>query len=478
MQYSFFYNPIYINHKHYAIMNQDIIYSFIRQLNSQYIGPALVYILLGTGIYFTIRLKFVPRYYWHTIKKFFSNNQQTTKATEESGMSPLQALATAIASQVGTGNIVGVAMALLLGGPGAMFWLWISAILGMSTNFSEAILGQLYKTKTKDGHIIGGPAYYIQNGLHCRILARIFSIFFILALGIIGIMVQANSICSAVVSIFPNSISPLWIGIILSVFVGLILSGGITRIATFAENIVPLMAGIFVTGSLIYIVIHAPGIPRVIADIFKYAFTPKAGAGGATGIAVMTAVRYGISRGLFSNEAGLGTTPHAHAIAKVNNCYEQGMIAIVGISVDLIVCTFTGLVLLLSGIIDTQTKLVGIQLIQTAYNETFGTIGNWFIAISLFFFAMSTIVGWYFFAAQNVRYLFGEKPIVAYRIIVMIIVTLASIIEVPLIWELADTFNFFIVIPNITALLWLSPKVIVELKRMQQKYKINNDSCK
>lgn len=453
-------------------MNQDAIYFFVKQLNSQYIGPALVYILLGTGIYFTIRLKFVPRYYWRTVKKFFSSPKNTTKATKNYGMSPLQALSTAIASQVGTGNIIGVAMALLMGGPGAMFWLWTSAILGMSTNFAEAVLGQLYKTRTTDGRIIGGPAYYIRSGLHSRFMASVFSIFFILALGIIGIMVQANSICTAIVSIFPNSISPVWIGTVLAIFIGLILSGGITRIANFAEKIVPLMAGLFITGSIIYIIIHINALPMVITEIFKYAFTPKAGIGGATGITVMTAVRYGISRGLFSNEAGLGTTPHAHAIAKVHNCYEQGMMAVVGISVDLIVCTFTGLVLLLSGVTDTSTKLVGIQLIQRAYNETFGPIGNWFIATSLFFFAMSTIVGWYFFAAQNVRYLFGEKPIVIYRITVMIIVIAASVVEVPLIWELADTFNFFIVIPNIAAILWLSPKVAIELKRMQQKLKI------
>lgn len=185
----------------------------------------------------------------------------------------------------------------------------------------------------------------------------------------------------------------------------------------------------------------------------------------------MTAVRYGVSRGLFSNEAGLGTTPHAHAIAKVHNSYEQGMMAIVGISVDLLVCTFTGLVLLLSGILDNPTNLVGIQLMQGAFNSSFGMLGNWFIAISLFFFAMSTIVGWYFFAAQNVRYLFGERPIWAYRILVMALVVLASVVEVPLIWELADTFNFFIVIPNVIAILWLSPKVVEEVKRMREEVK-------
>lgn len=453
-------------------MSQDAIYSFVKELNTQFVGPLLVFILLFTGIYFTIRLRFVPRYYWRTVKKFFSSPHDKASASKSTGMSPMQALATAIASQVGTGNIVGVAMALMMGGPGALFWLWASALLGMSTNFAEAILGQLYKTKTADGHVVGGPSYYIHAGLHSRILARVFSVFFIIALGMIGIMVQANSISTAVVSVFPHSVNPIVVGCVLAVFVGLVLSGGISRIASFSERVVPLMAGLFMLGSLIYILMHLVDLPSVFADVFRYAFTPKAGVGGVAGIGVMSAVRYGISRGLFSNEAGLGTTPHAHAIAKVHNCYEQGMMAVVGISVDLIVCTFTGLVLLLSGVTDGCSGLVGIQLMQKAFCVSFGFFGNVFIALSLFFFAMSTIVGWYFFAAQNVRYLFGEKPIVAYRVLVMALVVIASVVQVPLIWELADTFNLFIVIPNVAAILWLSPKVVVELKRMRQELRI------
>ena len=453
-------------------MNQDILYEFIRQLNTHFIGPALVFLLLGTGIFFTLRLHFVPRYYLRTIRKFMAAPHDRSKASRTTGMSPLQALATAIASQVGTGNIVGVAMALLMGGPGALFWLWVSAILGMSTNFAEAILGQLYKTRTTDGHIVGGPAYYIRDGLHAKWLARLFAVCFIIALGMIGIMVQANSISSAVVSIFPHSVSPIWVGVVLALFVGKVLAGGIARIASFAERIVPLMAGFFMLGCLIYIGMHVSALPHAVADILKYAFTPKAGVGGAAGIAVMTAVRYGISRGLFSNEAGLGTTPHAHAIAKVHNSYEQGMMAVIGISVDLLVCTFTGLVLLLSGVLDAPDGMVGVHLMQAAFCGSFGSIGNWFIALSLFFFAMSTVVGWYFFAAQNVRYLFGEAPIKVYRYLVMILVVVASIVEVPLIWELADTFNFFIVIPNVIAIVWLSPQVSVELSRMRKELRL------
>lgn len=346
--------------------------------------------------------------------------------------------------------------------------MWVSAILGMSTNFAEAILGQLYKTTTPDGHIVGGPSYYIQNGLRCKWLAYVFAIFFILALGMIGIMVQANSISSAMAAILPGHIDALWTGIFLAVFVGLVLSGGITRIASFAEKVVPLMAGLFIASSLVFIFLHIGSLLPVFGDIFKDAFTANAGVGGAVGYSVMRAIRYGVSRGLFSNEAGLGTTPHAHAIAKVHNSYEQGMMAIVGISVDLVICTLTGLVLLMSGVIQPNTSLVGIQLMQNAYYSSFGDVGTFFVAISLFFFAMSTIVGWYFFAAQNVRYLFGEKPIKAYRVLVMLLVVVASVVEVPLIWELADTFNFFIVIPNVIALIYLAPKVVAEKDHMKE----------
>lgn len=453
------------------MMNQETLYSMVRQLNTDIIGPILVYGLLGAGIFFTIRLRFVPRYYFHALFAIFRKGRGDAKASRSTGMSPIQALSTAIASQVGTGNIVGVAMAMLMGGPGALFWLWVSGILGMSTNFAEAMLGQMYKGRTADGHIVGGPAFYIHKGLHSRFMARFFSVFFIIALGMIGIMVQANSISTALMTLFPGDANPLWIGGVLAIFVGLVLSGGITRIAAFSENVVPIMAALFIGSCIVYIGLHISALPSALADVFRYAFTPRAGVGGAAGIGVMTAVRYGMSRGLFSNEAGLGTTPHAHAIAKVQNWYEQGLMAVVGISIDLLVCTFTGLVMLVSGILASADHLVGIQLMQSAFGTSFGTTGTWIIAVSLFFFAMSTIVGWYFFAAQNVRYLFGERPINAYRVLVMLLVVLASVVEVPLIWELADTFNFFIVIPNLVALFWLSPKVVVQARRMHQKLK-------
>lgn len=447
-------------------MNQETLYAFVRQINTDYLGPVLVFALLGAGMYFTIRLRFVPKYYWRAIKAMFAASHDKSRATDSGGMSPIQALSTAIASQVGTGNIVGVAMAVMMGGPGALFWLWMGALLGMSTNFAEAVLGIAYKRHTADGHLVGGPAFYIRYGMGSRVLAAVFAVCFILAV-VIGIMVQANSISTAVTTLFPDSLNPIWMGVALAVLLAFVLVGGIGRIASFAERVVPLMAGLFLVGSLIFIAMHLSRLIPALTSIVSCAFTPKAGVGGAAGIALMTAVRYGVSRGLFSNEAGLGTTPHAHAIAKVKHPYEQGMMAIISIGVDVLVCTFTGLVLLLSGVLDAPNGRVGIQLVQSAFDSSFGAAGTWLIAVSLFFFALTTIVGWYFFAAQNVRYLWGEKPIRAYRLVVLALVVVASVVEVPLIWELCDTFNFFVVVPNIIALVWLSPKVADEVGRMR-----------
>lgn len=448
-------------------MNQNVILEFVSTLNRDYIGPSLAFILICTGIFFTVRLGFVPRHYRSAWKLLFGEKTSRGKASANEGMTPVQALSTAIASQVGTGNIVGVAMAVLMGGPGALFWLWVSAICGMSTNFAEATLGQAYKQLNADGHMVGGPAYYIRYGMNNKWLAIVFSVFFIMALGMIGVMVQANSISDAVSTFLPEGGNKLYIGLALAALVGTVLAGGVTSIASFAERVVPFMAGLFIIGALVFVGMHYNHLLGTFADVFRYAFTPKAGAGGIAGYSVMSAVRYGISRGLFSNEAGLGSTPHAHAIAKVNNPYEQGLFAMIGLSVNILICTLTALVILMSGILETNPDMVGITMAQSAFCTQFGNLGKYFIAIAVFFFALTTIIGWYFFAAQNVRYIFGERLIWPYRIVVMILVVIASMTKVELVWELADTFNFFIVVPNIIALLWLSPKVAKEVGKMR-----------
>lgn len=451
-------------------MNQDKVLEFVSTLNSDFIGPVLALVLICTGIFFSVRLRFIPRYFLAALKHLFRHDNKG-KATAHEGMSPFQALSTAIASQVGTGNIVGVAMALLMGGPGALFWLWVSSLIGMSTNFAEAVLAQLYKTVNADGHLVGGPAYYIRDGLKSRWLAIAFSVFFIIGLGLVGIMVQANSISDAVGSMLPASVSAIYIGLGLAALVGVVLSGGVTTIASFVEKVVPFMAALFFIGSVVFICMHIDRLGTTLVEVFRYAFTPKAGAGGVAGYAVMSAVRYGISRGLFSNEAGLGSTPHAHAIAKVKHPYDQGLIAMIGIGVDILVCTLTALVILLSGVMETQPDAVGIAIAQHAFSSSFGSFGIYFIAFAILFFSLTTIVGWYFFAAQNVRYLFGERLIWPYRIVVLILIVVASVTQVKLVWELADTCNFFIVLPNVVALIFLSSKAVAQEREMSKRMK-------
>lgn len=447
-------------------MPQEKLLELIGSFNQTYVGPLLAILLLGTGLYYTVRLGFIQQFLWVALKRIFSR-RDNTKASRSQGMTSFQALSTSIASQVGTGNIVGVSTALIAGGPGALFWLWISSMVGMSTNFAEAVLGQLYKTQ-KDGHAIGGPAYYIRNGVGSPFLAGVFAIFSVVALGLMGTLVQSNSIVDAASSILPQGVNKIYIGLGLSALVMLVLAGGVTRIASFAERVVPVMAGIFFLVSLVFIVLHAERLPQVVADVFAYAFTPWAPAGGVLGATVMSTIRYGVSRGLFSNEAGLGSTPHAHAIAQVKNPYDQGLVALTGIAVDIVVCTLTALVVLLSGVIETHPELQGVAIPQLAFSNTFGYGGTLFFAVALLFFAFTTIIGWYFFAAQNVRYLFGERLIWPFRIVVGIMVVLAAVLQVNLVWELADTCNFFLVIPNLIALIFLSPKVVEQARLLRR----------
>lgn len=450
-------------------MEQELLLEFVHHFNSTWVGPLLSVMLLCTGLYYTIRLRFVQRYFFLAIRRLVHGGRKG-KASSSEGITPFQALSAAVASQVGTGNIVGVATALVAGGPGALFWMWVSSLLGMATNFSEAVLGQLYRSK-REGHAVGGPAFYIRNGLKSKFLAVVFAIFGILSLGLMGTMVQANSIVDAVASFLPDGVNKLYIGVPLALLVFSVLAGGVTRIVAFSERVVPFMATLFVGGALIYIGIHYEGIPGVFRDIFKYAFTPYAAGGGAVGIAVMQSIRYGISRGLFSNEAGLGSTPHAHAIAKVKNPYDQGLVALLGVGTTFIICTLSGLVILLSGVIQTHPEVQGVGVAQAAFHGTFGAAGKYFIAIALLFFAFTTSVGWYFFAAQNMRYLSGNRLIWPLRIAVAVVVVLASVVEVELVWEMADTFNFFLVVPNVIALLALSPQVVKEANRLRAEVK-------
>ncbi len=411
----------------------------------------LVFGLVGAGLYFTIRLGFpqITRF-GVAAKKVFGGIFKKEKSKEGS-MSSFQALATSIAAQIGTGNVAGVATAITLGGPGAVFWMWVSAFFGMSTIIVEATLAQKYRETDKDGQLIGGPAYYIKNGLKSKGLAAFFAISLIIALGFIGNMTQSNSIADAVSRAF--NIPQIAIGIGLAILAGLIFIGGIKRIASFAEMVVPIMAAVYILGSLVIIVMFADQIIPIFKAIFVAAFNPKAILGGAAGIGLQQAVRYGIARGLFSNEAGMGSTPNSHAVADVKHPAEQGLSAMIAVFIDtILVCTATALVIIATGAQYSGAAAAGMT--QMAFSTAFGPIGEKFLAICLTFFAFTTIVGWYYFGENNIRFLFkGKTAIRIYQAIVLVFIVLGSFQKVGLVWDLTDMFNGIMVIPNLIAIL-------------------------
>ncbi|MFT5874986.1 MAG: AGCS family alanine or glycine:cation symporter [Clostridium sp.] len=439
--------------------------SMVESINGILWGYILIFLLCGTGIYFTITLKFVQvRKFKDTFKKAFGGIKLGSKAGDE-GMSSFQAMTTAMAAQVGTGNLAGAATAIASGGPGAIFWMWLSAFFGMATIFAEAVLGQKYKEKV-DGEMTGGPAYYISKGLGSKKLAAFFAVMSVIVFGFIGSMVQTNSISAAISS---NITVRIIVGVVVAALAGMIFIGGVGRIAGFTEKVVPVMAVFYIIGALIIIVINYANVGPAIKMIFVAAFNPKAATGGLVGITVKEAMRYGVARGLFSNEAGMGSTPHAHALAKVKHPAEQGLVAIICVFIDtFVVLTLTALVILTTGALDGTTT--GIALTQKAFVNGMGSIGGPFIAIALFFFAFSTIVAWYFFGETNFKYLFGKKTLNIYRGLVLIFIVLGAALKVDLVWELADTFYGLMIIPNLIALLGLGALVKKSLKNYEDDF--------
>ncbi len=429
----------------------------------------LIFLLIGVGIYFTFRLRFPQiRKIRQSFKQVFGGLFDKSESADRNGMSSFQALATAIAAQVGTGNLAGTATAISAGGPGAIFWMWVSAFFGMGTIFAEAVLAQKY-TDRVDGEITGGPAYYISKGLGNKGLAAFFAIAIIIALGFVGNMVQSNSIAVAVNNAF--GINKLVIGLIIAIFAMLILVGGMTRIAQFTELVVPIMALIYIVGGIIILIRKGSQVGPAFGMIFTGAFNPKAIGGGVLGITMKEAVRFGVARGLFSNEAGMGSTPHAHAVAKVDYPAEQGLVAIFGVFFDtIVICTLTALIILTTES-HTIPGLEGPAITQMAFANGLGNFGAPFIAVSLFFFAFSTIIGWYFFGEANIKYLFGSAGIKYYRCFVIGFIILGSFLRVDFVWKIADMFNGFMALPNIIALFALSPVVIKSLNEYERDYK-------
>ena len=417
----------------------------------------LIIALLGAGLWFSFRLGFIQvRGFGEGMKRTFGGLFSKKGEAGADGMSSFQALATAIAAQVGTGNIAGAATALAIGGPGAIFWMWIAAFLGMATIYAEAIMAQKYKTVGADGQVTGGPVYYIRaafKGTFGKVLAGIFAVLITLALGFMGNAVQSNSIAAAFHTAFGI---PQWImGLAVAVIALFVFAGGIERIAKVTETVVPFMAALYIVGALIIIIYNYKNIPYAFASIFVGAFAPQSVVGGAAGATVKLALTKGVARGLFSNEAGMGSTPHAHAVAKVNHPVEQGFVAMAGVFIDtFIVLNLTALVILTTKSI--PTGLTGAELSQYAFSTLYGKGGDIFVAICMFFFAFSTIIGWYFFGQSNFKALFGEKALPVYSVIVVVFILVGSTLKVDLVWAMADFFNGLMAVPNLLALLALS----------------------
>lgn len=446
----------------------------VQKINFYLSDYILVFLLVGTGLFFTVKTRFVQfRCFGEGMNLVFGKFTMRG-GKQEHGLSSFQALATAIAAQVGTGNIIGACGAILTGGPGAIFWMWIIAMFGMATVYAEAVLAQETRIVQEDKTVLGGPVYYIKkayNNGFGKALAGFFSVAIILALGFMGCMVQSNSIgatCSTAFGI------PSWVmGVVVALFAGFIFLGGVDRIASVTEKLVPVMAALYLLGGLVVLALRFRYIPETFALIFRYAFMPNAIIGGSFGYALKMAISQGVKRGLFSNEAGMGSTPHAHAMANVAKPHDQGVVAMIGVFIDtFVVLTMTALIVV-STLYTGDGVLAGgaaegvdkANMAQLAFASVFGTrFGNMFVAVCLLFFAFSTIISWNLFGKINVIYLFGAKAIPVYSVLAVIFIVIGSCLSNDLVWELADMFNQLMVIPNVMALIVLADIVAKNAK--------------
>ena len=450
--------------------------AFVQTINAYLSDYVLIILLIGMGVWYSIQTHFVQiRCFKEGMGRVFGG-LTLVGGRQESGMSSFQALATAIAAQVGTGNIVGASGAILTGGPGAIFWMWIIAFFGMATIYAEAVLAQQTRVKDADGHIHGGPVYYINEAFHGPFgqgLAAFFAVAAILALGLFGAMVQSNSIGNTFNTAFGV---PRWVmGLILAALCAAIFLGGVQRLASVTEKIVPIMAALFLLGGAIILVIRIRYLPATIWMIVRYAFQPQAIIGGGFGAALKIAISQGAKRGLFSNEAGMGSTPHAHAQANVAKPHDQGVVAMIGVFIDtFVVLTLNAFVIISTlytpgGILADGVKPDYIDsgnLAQVAFGSVCGErFGAIFVAVCLFFFAFSTILGWNFFGRVNVRYLFGMKADTAYTLVALVFVFIGTCVRIDLVWELQDLFDQLLVLPNAIGLFALTHMVVKAVRQ-------------
>ena len=434
----------------------EVLKTAIGEINGVVWGPLMLVIILGTGLFLQIGLKFMPIRRLGTGFALLWGGREKTGGEGE--ISPFNALMTSLSATIGTGNIAGVATAIFLGGPGALFWMWCTALIGMATKYAEAVCAVRFREVDELGNHVGGPMYYIKNGLSKKWywLAPLFALFGAIAGFGIGNTVQSNSVAHVIDENF--GIPPLATGIVLLVLTAAVILGGIQRIGAVAGKLVPFMAVSYVLIGLIVLGINAPAIPGAIALVFEYAFTPAAQTGGFAGATVWAAIRFGVARGVFSNEAGLGSAPIAHAAAATKGPVNQGLIAMLGTFIDtIIVCSITGLAIIASGAW-TGGK-TGAALTAAAFETTLPGVGGHIVAVVLAVFAFTTILGWSFYSEKCVEFFFGVKSIMPFRILWCVAVPIGAIADLGLIWLLADTLNAMMAIPNLIALLLLSPLV-------------------
>jgi AGCS family alanine or glycine:cation symporter len=432
----------------------------ISTLNGIVWGPLMLALILGTGLYLMYGLSFMPlRRLGYSFKLLWQSRQSVyDKSRGEGDIAPFNALMTSLSATIGTGNIAGVATAIFLGGPGALFWMWCTALVGMATKYAEAVLAVKYREVDSKGLHIGGPMFYIKNGLkpHWAWLGTCFAIFGALAGFGIGNTIQANSVADVINNTF--AVPHIITGIVMAVLAALVLVGGIKRIGSVAGKLVPLMAFFYVTAGLVILIINFETLPHAVSLIFTHAFTPAAATGGFAGAAVWAAIRFGVARGIFSNEAGLGSAPIAHAAASTNSPVQQGNIAMLGTFIDtIIICSITGLVIISTGAWTHGEN--GASLSSAAFELALPGIGSYIVTIGLSVFAFTTILGWSFYSEKCVEYLFGERAITAFRVLWILAIPVGAKASLDFIWLVADTLNALMAIPNLIALILLSPVV-------------------
>jgi AGCS family alanine or glycine:cation symporter len=433
----------------------ELINDLVGRLNGIVWGWPMLVMILGTGLFLTIGLKGMPlRHLGYGFRMLWRGR----RSAEEGDITPFNALMTSLSATIGTGNIAGVGTAIALGGPGAVFWMWCTALVGMATKYSEAVLAVKYREVDERGNHVGGPMYYIKNGLgeKWKWLGAAFAVFGAIAGFGIGNMVQSNSVADAVEANL--GLPKLGTGIVMAVIVFLVLIGGIRRIAQVAGKLVPLMAIAYVGGGLIVILANITEVPAALGLIVTQAFTPTAATGGFAGAAVMVAVQMGVARGIFSNEAGLGSAPIAHAAAKTDDPVRQGTVAMLGTFIDtLVVCTVTALVIVMTG--QWSSGESGAALSSAAFGAGLPGVGQWVVTFGLMIFAFTTVMGWSVYGERCVEYLFGVRAILPFRILWVLAIPLGATVKLAFVWLLADTLNALMAIPNLIALLLLGPVV-------------------